>query len=296
MRARESVRGAWDNAIVIGLAVFILSLGVHAQQVGSVRWAVRLSPQDTGSIEVYVDATGLRTNVVVDKVMFRVAFYDAQHRLLKQQGFDFLDQTLRALGPTKYRKVFKHSVPGATSAEAVDLSGYGGAGGAHVDTGPVVSATPSEWPADGLENIGTTASVAPGLQLLVHLADIGDVIVRGNEFGGTRGESRQLEGFQLRFTPPIAGLSLRYRAHLQDVGDVPFVNEGEYVGTRGQSRRLEGFAIELTGPSASKYDVLYMAHIQDIGDTAFFRNGEYCGTRGQSKRIEGMMVRVLPKR
>jgi hypothetical protein len=130
------------------------------------------------------------------------------------------------------------------------------------------------------------------LNVLVHLQDIGDRIFRENEFAGTRGQSRRLEGFQLRIDPPIANLSMRYMAHLQNTGDVPFVNEGQFVGTRGQSRRLEGFAIELTGAQAANFNVFYMAHLQNTGDTGFFQNGQFCGTRGQSRRVEGILVRI----
>lgn len=134
----------------------------------------------------------------------------------------------------------------------------------------------------------------PTLDVLVHLQDIGDLSFRENEFAGTRGQSRRLEGFQLQLSPPVSGLSMRYMAHLEGIGDVPFVNEGQFVGTRGQSRRLEGFAIELTGPAAANFNVFYMAHLQNIGDTSVFRNGQFCGTRGQSRRVEGILVRVEP--
>jgi hypothetical protein len=133
------------------------------------------------------------------------------------------------------------------------------------------------------------------LDILVHLQNIGDQSARENEFAGTRGQSRRLEGFQISFDEPAADLSMRYMAHLQDVGDVPFVNAGQFVGTRGQSRRLEGFAIELTGPAAGNYNVFYMAHLQDVGDTGFFQNGQFCGTRGQFRRVEGILVRVEPR-
>jgi uncharacterized protein YjdB len=88
---------------------------------------------------------------------------------------------------------------------------------------------------------------------------------------------------------------MQYMAHLQDIGDVPFVNAGKFVGTRGQSRRLEGFAIRLTGAAATRFNVVYMAHLQDIGDTVFSKNGEFCGTRGQSRRVEGILVRIEAK-
>jgi Clostridial hydrophobic W len=128
--------------------------------------------------------------------------------------------------------------------------------------------------------------------LLVHLQNIGDVTVQNNQFAGTRGQSRRLEGFQIDISPPVPGLSCQYMAHLQGIGDVPWVNAGQFVGTRAQSRRLEGFAIQLTGPQAGNYSVSYMAHLQGTGDTGFYSNGQFCGTRGQSRRVEGMLVRI----
>lgn len=133
------------------------------------------------------------------------------------------------------------------------------------------------------------------LRLRVHLEGIGDVVVRDNEFGGTRGQSRRTEGFQLEIATTVPGLSCRYMAHLEGIGDVQWMDEGQFVGTRGQSRRLEGFAIELTGKMAEHYHVFYMAHLQGIGDTPLYSNGQFCGTRGQSRRIEGILVRIEPK-
>jgi hypothetical protein len=130
---------------------------------------------------------------------------------------------------------------------------------------------------------------------LVHLQNIGDVNLLTDRFAGTQGQSRRLEGFQLQFTPNLPGLSMRYMAHLQGIGDVPFQNEGTFIGTRGQSRRLEGFAIELTGQLAPRFTVLYMAHLEGTGDTGFFRDGQFCGTRGQSRRVEGILVHVNPR-
>jgi hypothetical protein len=135
----------------------------------------------------------------------------------------------------------------------------------------------------------------PAMRVLVHLENIGDRVFRDNEFAGTRGESRRLEGFELSLNPAVPGLGMRYMAHLQGQGDVPFVNEGQFIGTRGQSRRLEGFAIELTGPQAANHNVFYMAHLQNLGDTPLFTNGQFCGTRGQSRRVEGILVRIEPR-
>ncbi len=141
----------------------------------------------------------------------------------------------------------------------------------------------------------TRAPAPIPLRGIVHLQDLGDVGLIHGSFAGTRGQSRRLEGFLLRIDPPVPGLAMQYMAHLQDIGDTQWVDEGQFVGTRGQSRRLEGFAIRLVGPAASRYSVLYMAHLRDTGDTWFFRDSQFCGTRGQSRRLEGMLVSVTPR-
>ena len=127
---------------------------------------------------------------------------------------------------------------------------------------------------------------------LVHLEGIGDVSLAQDNFYGTQGQSRRLEGFQIQFNPPIPNLGMQYMAHLENVGDVPWVNAGQFIGTRGEARRLEGFAIRLTGSEAANYNVIYMAHVQGTADTPFVENGAFCGTRGQSLRVEGMLVHV----
>jgi uncharacterized protein YjdB len=134
----------------------------------------------------------------------------------------------------------------------------------------------------------------PWLDLLVHLEDYGDRTWHENQFAGTHNEGRRIEGFSLQINPPVEGLSLKYMAHLQNIGDTAWVNEGDFVGTRGQSRRLEGFAIELDGPAASRYYVEYRAQVQNQGDTGPKLNGAFCGTRGQSLRLEGMQVVIRP--
>lgn len=151
----------------------------------------------------------------------------------------------------------------------------------------------SEYDIAGIQSL--YGRPGPALRVTTHLQGIGDVKYRDNEFSGTRGQSRQLEGFQIEIVTAVPNLSCRYMAHLEGIGDVNFVPEGQFIGTRGQYRRLEGFAIELTGEEAPHYNVIYMAHLQGMGDTGLFTNGEFCGTRGQSRQVEGILVRIEPK-
>jgi hypothetical protein len=134
------------------------------------------------------------------------------------------------------------------------------------------------------------ATGAIGLEVLVHIGGIGDRTFSDREFAGTRGESRSLEGMQIRFKQPIPGLGIRYMGHLENKGDTPWVGEGEYVGSRGENRRLEGFAIELTGPEADRYQISYQGHFARYGDSNIMKNGEFCGLRGESLRLEALKV------
>ncbi len=128
------------------------------------------------------------------------------------------------------------------------------------------------------------------LKILVHLQGLGDRTFAAREYAGTRGQGRRLEALQINIDPAIAGLSLRYMAHIATIGDTPLTPEGQLVGERGKNRQIEGFAIELIGPQAPNYKVFYTAHIQNKGDVPVCTNGEYCGTKGQGLRVEGIKI------
>ncbi|MCU0543738.1 MAG: hypothetical protein MUE44_16410 [Oscillatoriaceae cyanobacterium Prado104] len=129
-----------------------------------------------------------------------------------------------------------------------------------------------------------------GLKVLAHIQGIGDRTFGSQEYAGTKGKGLRVEGFQINLEPPISGLKVEYMAHVEGVGDTPWMGEGELAGFRSQAKRIEGFAVRLSGPEAAKYDVFYSAHIQNIGDTEVSSNGAYCGTRGKALRIEGIKV------
>ena len=152
-----------------------------------------------------------------------------------------------------------------------------------------------EFTASDLISLNWLYGASNGLSGLVHISGIGDQTFQQNQFAGTRGQSRSLEGYQIRLSPEIPGVSLTYMAHLSGTGDTAFVGEGQFVGTRGQSRQMEGFAIRLTGVNAANFTVEYMAHLAGTGDTVFFRDGQFAGTRGESRGVQGMLVRVRPR-
>ncbi|MEG4345421.1 hypothetical protein QUB70_19420 [Microcoleus sp. A003_D6] len=133
-----------------------------------------------------------------------------------------------------------------------------------------------------------------GIKVLAHIQGIGDRTFGSQEYAGTKAQGRRVEGFAINIDPPIPGFNVEYMAHVEGVGDTPWLSEGELAGFRGQAKRIEGFAVRPCGPQADKYDVFYTAHIQNIGDTDVSSNGEYCGTRGKALRIEGIKVWIAP--
>ncbi|EFA80676.1 hypothetical protein PPL_06260 [Heterostelium album PN500] len=85
------------------------------------------------------------------------------------------------------------------------------------------------------------------IEYMAHLEGIGDICWQKGGFIGTRGQSRRLEGFAIRLNGPLSEkLGIRYKGHLQDIGDTPFYSDGQFCGTRGQSRRCEG--IDMVDP------------------------------------------------
>jgi len=145
----------------------------------------------------------------------------------------------------------------------------------------------------GLANLANPVGVP--LTGVVHIQDLGDRPLVDNQWAGTKGHSRRLEGFSVNFVTPPSGVTFEYMCHVQDRGDLPWMGGGTFCGTRGESKRLEGFAIHLTGANAGNYDVFYSCHVQDVGDTGPYKNGAFCGTRGQSKRVEALDIWVTEK-
>ncbi len=139
------------------------------------------------------------------------------------------------------------------------------------------------------------AQGAIALKVSVHIQGLGDREFGSQEWAGTRGQSKGIEGFSIALASPIPGLKLEYMAHLAGVGDTPWIDAGQYVGTRNENRRVEGFAVRLVGAESVKYDVCYVGHIQDMGDTPILSDGKYCGTRGKALRVEAMKAWIQAK-
>ncbi|WP_145972675.1 YDG domain-containing protein [Acetobacterium woodii] len=90
-------------------------------------------------------------------------------------------------------------------------------------------------------------------------------------------------------------LSVSYRAHVENYGNMPkpdgTVIEGpEAIGTRGQGLRVEGFWIKLTGDVPENAGISYQVHVQNEGWMEPVSNGEFTGTEGRGLRVESIKI------
>lgn len=147
-----------------------------------------------------------------------------------------------------------------------------------------------------------------------HIQDRGDYPADGSwvdspEIIGTEGQSKRIEGFEIKLTGIIPdGMEMRYNIHVQNKGwlyeqndPTSWPKDGDYAGTRGESLRIEAVEIVLTdatGQPYPGYSALYRGHVQNIGnlpedENQWIKDGEQLGTVGSSLRLEALLVKVV---
>lgn len=115
-----------------------------------------------------------------------------------------------------------------------------------------------------------------------HIENVGDYPLDGSwvespERIGTVGESKRIEGFELKLGDELpADMEIRYNVHVQNKGWLydeedtsNWPKDGDFAGSRGESLRIEAIKIVLTdvdGNLYSGYHVDYRGHVQNIGD------------------------------
>jgi uncharacterized protein YjdB len=87
------------------------------------------------------------------------------------------------------------------------------------------------------------------------------------------------------------GSSIKYQAHVQNIGWQKWMRNGQTAGTTDQSLRMEAIKINLVNlPSAS---VCYDPYIERVGWVTGFCNGVPAGTTEQSLRLEAIRIRLV---
>lgn len=127
-----------------------------------------------------------------------------------------------------------------------------------------------------------------------HVQDIGwQDYVRNGATSGTSGQSKRLEGIQIKLNNIEGGIE--YRTHVQDYGWMAWASNDAMSGTSGQSKRLEAIEIRLTGKAAENYDIYYCVHAQNVGWLDWAKNGQASGTAGFGYRLEAIQIVLVPK-
>jgi hypothetical protein len=121
--------------------------------------------------------------------------------------------------------------------------------------GPTYASSSINQPAEAARSAPTGR---PGeLQVLGHVARLGDVTVGADQWLGGPAAPTRIEGFLLRWPGKPADVELRYAATVagQRPGEIGFVELGEFAGTRGRGRPILGYMIELSGPGARNWSI-----------------------------------------
>ncbi|WP_303870791.1 YDG domain-containing protein [Acetobacterium wieringae] len=136
------------------------------------------------------------------------------------------------------------------------------------------------------------ANVASEIELRynVHVQNIGwlydendpSTWAKNGDYAGTRGKGLRIEAIKIVLLDTtgkqVSGYHVRYRGHVQNIGDLPSVSEewfldGEQLGTVGSSLRLEALKLEIvkdatTGTDLSAYTAL-IKQIESLNESDF---------------------------
>ena len=122
------------------------------------------------------------------------------------------------------------------------------------------------------------------------------------QMSGTSGESKRLEGINIKLTNKPYDGGIAYTTHVQTYGwqgdendSSKWMTNGKMSGTSGESKRLEAIKIKLTGEMAEHYDIYYRVHAQTYGWLGWAKNGDPAGTAGLSRRLEGIQIVLVKK-
>ena len=139
----------------------------------------------------------------------------------------------------------------------------------------------------------------------VHTSDIGwQGWTKNGDKAGTEGYGKKVEAVQIKLVKKGEEApgntenaylkkpsSIKYKAHVQDIGWQGYVENGETAGTTGRNLKVEALKIELEDQEYEG-NVEYCALVQGIGWQDYVSNGEMSGTEGENKKIEAISIKL----
>jgi len=128
-----------------------------------------------------------------------------------------------------------------------------------------------------------------------HIQDIGwQGFVSDGMLSGTTGESKRLEGIEIKLDNQGYDVGVEYCTHIENIGWQEKKANGVMSGTEGRSLRLEAIRINLTGAEAQKFDIYYRVHAENVGWMGWAKNGDAAGTAGFGYRLEAIEIQLVP--
>ncbi len=123
--------------------------------------------------------------------------------------------------------------------------------------------------------------------------------VKNGQVAGTSGQALRVEAIQIELrekakpasTQGDGLVSVRYQAHVQNVGWQGMRYDGATAGTSGQSLRVEAIRLWLE-PGTLSGNIEYRVHVQNKGWMSWVKNGQVAGTTGKSLRVEALQIRL----
>ena len=84
--------------------------------------------------------------------------------------------------------------------------------------------------------------------------------------------------------------TVKYKAHVQNVGWQSWAKNGALAGSKYKGLRLEALKVKLSRVSGS---VMYRSHVQNIGwENSWKKNGQVSGTKGKGLRVEAVQLKL----
>lgn len=126
----------------------------------------------------------------------------------------------------------------------------------------------------------------PDTYIASHFAYTGDKAAVKEPNIVTDSYRNQLESFRMGSND----FTIQYRAHVANIGWMPYVNENENAGTQGTGNAIEAFKIKLIGASTGTH-VYYRAYYNNAWGS-WVSDDAQAGTTGAGIPVKGMQVYI----
>lgn len=133
------------------------------------------------------------------------------------------------------------------------------------------------------------------MQYSSYVDSLGWMSATEGDVAGTSGQSKMLEGLQVKILNADYDGSVVYNTYMQSSGWTGEKKDGDISGSAGSGKRMEAIKIRLTGEMETYYDVYYRTYCQTYGWLGWAKNDQIAGTIDYSKRIEAVQIRLVSK-